>query len=203
MKYFLFFIILISINCYSQDRPSIFWQNRCEFKTDGSGKSEGLKIKFYYPCAWKSADTDRALIIKKFTYNIGKGKSLTQNVSIGSMPAPLSKVETKQMFTQEGLREIAGNNGTFISERKVKIDGIDCGEIIFKMKRESPIATAYMYFIQYYIVYEDKIVNLSYGTGALTEAEAKDLYTKYKSLFQALATNTMILSKWEKALNIP
>ena len=113
------------------------------------------------------------------------------------MPAIPSKKEIAELFTQAGLKEIVEDLGTFVSGRKVKIDGMDCGEAIVKVKRESPAVTVYIYFIQYYLIYKDKMINISFAAGGKTETEAKDLYDKYKLLLQTLATNTVLISKWE------
>lgn len=194
---FLMLLLSMSLKISGQDTPETFWKNRCEFKTDGSGKSAGLKIKLSYPCSWTQADGDRPHVVKKFSYNIGGGKSVIQSLTINKMPAEPSKKEIDEMFTQEGLKEIASGTGTFVTGRKLKIDGLDCGEVVIKVERESPVATVNIYFIQYYMVYKDKMINLAFAAGALTESEAKTLFTSYKTLFQGLATNTVILSKWE------
>ena len=61
MKYFLIGLLLFTQTVFSQETPATFWNNRCDFKTDGTGKSLGLKIKFSVPCAWKQADGEREL----------------------------------------------------------------------------------------------------------------------------------------------
>jgi hypothetical protein len=197
MKYLLVTLLLFSQASFAQETPSTFWNNRCEFKTDGTGKSAGLKIKLSYPCTWTQADGDRPHVVKKFSYNLGSGKSVIQSLTINKMPAEPSKQELAELFTQAGLKELASATGTFVSGRKLKIDGVDCGEVVVKVKKESPVATINIYFIQYYLVYKDKMINLSFAAGALTETEAKELFNSYKTLFQGLATNTVLLSKWE------
>lgn len=182
---------------FAQETAATFWNNRCEYKTDGTGKSLGLKIKLSFPCKWTQAEGDRPHVVQKFSYGFQEGKSIIQGFTITKMPAELSKKEIADMFTQSGLKELASATGTFVSGRKLKIDGIDCGEVIIKLKRESPIATIYLHFIQYYIVFKDKLINLSFAVGSKNEIETKKLFDDYKTLFQGLATNTVILSKWE------
>jgi len=194
--FFIPFLILCS-NLFAQDSPSDFLKDKCSFETDGTGKSLGLKIKIAYPCIWTQANGDRPHVVKKFSYGFGDGSSIIQSLTISKMPATPSKKEIAELFTQEGLREMVKDLGTFISGRKVKIDGNDCGEAIVKVKRETPAATVYFYFIQYYLIYKDKMINIAFATGGKTETEAKKLYDKYKLLLQTLATNTVILSKWE------
>ncbi len=185
------------LNVSAQDNPASFLNNLCDFKTDGTGKSAGLKIKLSYPCMWLAEDGERPHVIKKFSYGIGNESSLVQVFSIHKMAAELSKKEIEAKLSQNGLKGIANSIGTFISGRKLKIDGIDCGEIIVKSKKESPIATVNIYNLYYYIIYKDKTIILSFAVSALKASEAKSHFTIYKTLFQAIATKTIFLSKWE------
>ena len=187
----------MSANISAQNKSEAFWNNRCEFKTDGTGKSLGLKIKLTFPCEWKQAKGDRPHVIQKFSLSLGEGKSLVQVLTILKMPNELSQKEREEILTQNGLRQQVSNIGTFLSGRKIKIDGIDCGEVVIKIKRESPVATINIYNIAYYIYFKDKIINLSFAAGAPTEADAQTLFNSFKTLFQGLATNMVILSKWE------
>jgi hypothetical protein len=194
--FFLSFLIFCNIT-FGQNSPSDFLNDKCSYETDGTGKSMGLKIKLVHPCSWTQANGDRPHVVQKFSYSFGDGSSLNQSLTISKMPATPSKKEIAELFTQEGLKEMVKELGTFVSARKVKIDGMDCGEVTVKVKRESPAVTIYMYFIQYYLIYKDKMINVSFAAGGKTETEAKNLYTKYKLLLQTLATNTVLISKWE------
>jgi len=196
MKYFLFLFLHISFSSYSQDTPATFWQNRCDFKTNGTGKSLGLKIKLSVPCAWKQADGERPHVIKKFSYNSGTNTAVSA-LQINKMPTIPSKAEIDEMFTQEGLKELGESLGTFISGRKLKIDGLDCGEVAFKMTREHPVGTVYLYSLQYYFIYKDKMIILGYSAGSMTDEKAKTMFENYKILFRGLAGSTVFVSKWE------
>lgn len=189
--------LLFTQTVFAQETPTTFWDNRCEYKTDGTGKSLGLKIKLTFPCKWTQAEGDRPHVVQKFSYGLEEGKSIIQGFTITKMATEPSKKEIADMFTQSGLKELASATGTFVSGRKLKIDGIDCGEVIIKLKRETPAATICIRFIQYYIVFKDKLINLSFAVGSKDEIETKNLFDNYKTLFQGLATNTVILSKWE------
>lgn len=197
MKYLLIIFAFYTHSVFCQETPATFWKNRCDYKTDGTGKSLGLKIKLSYPCNWTQADGDRPHVVKKFSYGLNDGKSVIQALTISQMQGVPTKNDIAQLLSPTGLKELSGGIGTLISTKKVKIDGLDCGEIILKVKKQSPVATVYFYYIQYYIFYKDKMINLAFAAGGLTESHAKTLFTSYKILFQGLATNTVILSKWE------
>jgi len=196
MKYFALLFLFIVSNSYSQETPSTFWKNRCEFKTDGSGKSLGLKVKLSVPCVWKQADGERPHVVKKFSYSSGTN-TVISTLTINKMVPPPSKAEVDEMFTPAGLKELGEGLGTFISGRKVKIDGLDCGEVAFKITREHPVGTLYLYSFQYYFIYKDKMIVLGYGVGSTTDEKAKAMFDSYKTLFRGLAGSTVFISKWE------
>lgn len=197
MKYLLILFAVFTQTVYSQETPITFWNKRCNYITDGNGKSLGLKIKVSFPCKWTQANGEHPHVVKKFIYSFEDGKSIMQGLTITKMPAEPSKQEINEMFSQRGLRDFAVGTGTFVSGRRLKIDGLDCGEVIMKLRRESPLATIYLYFIHYYIIFKDKLIVLSFTSGSKSESTTNNLYSTYKSLYQAIATNTIILSKWE------
>lgn len=189
-------LLFLSNSIFGQDSASVFWRNRCDFKTDGSGKSLGLKIKLSVPCAWTQADGERPHVVKKFTYVAGKSSAIS-TLTIKKMPDVPSKAEIDELFSQKGLKDFCDDNSTFISGRKIKIDGQDCGELTFKMTKEATIGTLYFYSIEYFLVYKDKIIVLGYLVGSTSDDKASKMFEDYKTLFRGLAGSTVLISKWE------
>lgn len=196
MKQIIIALLFLSNSTFSQDSASTFWKNRCDFKTDGTGKSLGLKIKLSVPCTWKKADGERPRVVKKFSYNSGFNSAIL-TLTINKMPSVPSKAEIDELFSQQGLKELCEDYLIFISGRRLKIDGQDCGELIFKAKREATVGAIYIYSLEYYIIYKDKIILLAYSVGSSTDDKAKIMFEEYKTLFKGLAGNTVLLSKWE------
>ena len=158
MKYFLIFFCFFNTNIFSQISPSSFFKDLCEFKTDGSGKSMGLKIKFSIPCGWEKADGERPHIVKKFSYAFSEGESIIETITINKMPSTPTKKEINELFTKEGLKELCGGLGTFISGRKLQVDGLDCGEVTFKITRQHPVGKLYIYNLSYYFIHKDNTI---------------------------------------------
>src|SRR5687767_2862403 len=127
MKCLLIIVLLCSKILFAQETPATFWNDRCDFKTDGTGKSIGLKIKLSVPCDWKQEDGERPHVVKKFSYNSGVNTAIS-TLTINRLPKTPSKAEINETFTQSGLKEITAELGSFISGRKLKVDGLDCGE---------------------------------------------------------------------------
>jgi len=192
-----FLLVFLFINNYAQTSPENFWKHRCVFNTDGSGKSLGLKIRFSIPCEWEQIDGDRPHIVKKFSYSFADGSSIVQTLLVNKMPRSLTKEETNEMFTQSGLKEVGKSLGTFISGRKLLIDGLDCGEVTFKFEKEAPIGKIYGYVIQYFFFYKNKMIVFNFGSGSSSNETSKSIFETHKTLFKGIAGTMVFISKWE------
>lgn len=189
-------LLFISKLVFSQESSSSFWQNRCDFSTSGGGKALGVKIKLSVPCAWQAADGDRPHVVKKFI-NSSDGNTIAQTIAIYKREAPFSKAEIDKLFSQQGLKELSQDLGKFVAGRRIKIDGLESGEITFKTTRETAVGTLHSYSLQYYILFKDKIIILLYGVVSKNEKKAKELFDGYQDLFRGLAGSTVVLSQWE------
>lgn len=188
-------IILLQFMCYVVQGQN--FSNLCNFETDGTGKSVGLKVKVKYPCNWVISDADRPHNVKKFSYSFGDGRFMNYVLTIKKLATKPSKSDITEMFTLKEMKETYKDYGIFESYKKYIVDGQDCVEVVIKNTRESPSATNYLYLIQYLIIYEDKLITLGFSAGAKSEIQSKVLYSDYNVLFKSIATNFVILSKWE------
>lgn len=193
---FVLLLLLLPNLIFSQESITSFLSERCDIYTDGSGKSIGLKIKLSVPCTWREEVGDRPHIIKKYSYYSGNDFASSM-LFINKMPEALSKEDIDELFSQNGLKELCKKHGTFISGKRIKIDGQDCGEINFKTVKQTTLGTIYLYYLQYYITYKDKLIILGYLTGSSVEEQAEQMFDEYNVLFRVLAGKTVLLSKWE------
>jgi len=196
MKYLFPLFLFISKVLFAQETPTTFWQNQCDFKTDGTGKSMGLKIKLSVPCAWTQADGERPHVVKKVTYSLNDA-TIVQTLLVTKLPDAPSKTELDNQLTQAGLKTLSKDLGTFISGKRVKVDAVDGGEVVVKATRDAPIGTFYSYLIFYDFFYKEKIITIIYAIGATSDEKAKSLFDSYKTLFRSLCTNTIFLNQWE------
>lgn len=196
MKKTIFFLIMsITTFCYSQESQLTFMNDLCEYKTDGTGKSLGLEIKFVYPCKWESLEGNRPHILRKFNY-VTDGNTVLETITMNKIDENVTQSKISEMFTDDGMRDLANSLGTYISCRNLKIDGIETAEITYKAEQETVIGRSHMYYLMYLFVYEHRLITITFMTGSLNDTVANSLFDKYKLLFYLLAGKTIVLSQW-------
>src|SRR5690242_9302675 len=114
MRYLLVVLLFISNLIFAQETQTSFWQNQCDFKTDGSGKSMGLKIKLSVPCSWTEERGERPHVVQKFTHN-SDNAAIVETLLVTKLPEMPSKAELDNQLTQDGLKALCNELGTFIS----------------------------------------------------------------------------------------
>jgi hypothetical protein len=65
MKYIYLLLCLLCISRASAQTPDLFWQKRCEFKSD----AKGIAAKYTIPCGW-TAEKNKGDAIKTLQYEI-------------------------------------------------------------------------------------------------------------------------------------
>jgi hypothetical protein len=148
------------------------------------------------PCAWTIQDGERPHIVKKFSYSFSNGATLIYTLLIKKLPVVFTKAQVAELLTDEELTKSGKETGTVVSVRKVKIDGIDCGEIITKQVRETPVSTLHLEAIFYQIFYKDNLIHLTFATSGINENDCNEAFNLYAPLFKGLAMSLVLLSKW-------
>jgi len=196
MKYLTLILLIISVSCYSQD--SSFNNKKCDFITDGTGKSQGLKIKLKTPCEWDSEEGDMPNYVKNFYYTFSDGSSMSNGLIITKLAKPLTLSGEKELLTPNSFKKIvASKKGTYITARNIQIDGVSAIEVIFKSNSEISIGHTYVYNIEYYFFCKKLLVSIGYSLASTNESRSKELFDKYKNLFRTLVNMTSILSNYE------
>jgi hypothetical protein len=207
-KYTIIIFLLLFFNySFSQVLPESIWENVCDYKTDGTGKSKGVKLKISYPCDFVQKDGDRPHVVKKFVFN-KNDNGFGIYFSIDSLPTKPTNSELEDMFSEEGAKQYflqlanglkqQGIDATFISGRKTRIDGINCIEVIYKGTGETNVARFKQYVLYYLIPYKNKFINLIYSIGSQNESSVEEVFLDSLIYLKVLASKTVILSKWEK-----
>lgn len=191
-------LIIFCLTSFSQNLSKEFYANKCEYKTDGSVKSNGLKIQLSVPCKWDKAEGSRPHIVNTYAYYPKTGGSISITLLIRKKTGALLHLKSIGEFSLSELKEIISNPGIeVISTRKTKIDGIVCVEYKFKRIDELTIGKLNSTVLEYDFFYGDQSVVISYSSSCKTKIESQAQYDQYEYLFKSLAMNTILYNQYE------
>ena len=183
---------MVSLMSNAQIIQDIF----CDFVTDGTGESKGLKIKIKFPCDWDATPGDRPGVIKSFSFKITDSVYSYITLNIIKEKEITSKYKDNALKPEE-IKKSFQQAGEFISYRMTKIDMLDCAEVVFRAKVETPLGEIMMDNLGYLFFYKDFQIFLTYTVGAVDSNIAKKYFEKSNLIFKLLATKTVVISQWE------
>lgn len=95
------------------DRPSAEFADgfRQRYRSDGSGKAQGLRLRLQLPRSWAGADGERPHIVRKWTSEGGNGPAtILLDVRDAQGVSP-TRVEIERFLAAGGARELAVEGG--------------------------------------------------------------------------------------------
>lgn len=164
-------------------------QQRCNFTTDGSGKSLGLKIKFTTACNWKEEES-KENTVKTLGLNTDD-YGLAEMIKINK---PANPKTIDEMLTPAFYKKDAGNSGTFLWGNKLKVDGQDCAEVALKLKKTVMFISLYSYILRYVFYYNGTAVSMNFLISAESDKAAAAAFNANKAFFRSLALGTDVLN---------
>ncbi len=151
------FLFTLQNITYSQ---LINFENLCSFKSNGLGKSRGVKSNLSYPCNWKLSDGDLPDIVKTMTYK-ANNFTITEALTVIPLGGNPTTKEIDMLLSTKELKSMCEDLGTYISAQKINLNSRDAGEIIYRKYLSSK--KLYATIIQYIIFYKDVSINVSIG----------------------------------------
>lgn len=182
------FLAVACITTYAQTDTK-----RCEFSTDGTSKSLGLKVKFQHPCSWEETKSNSPTCIKKFQTETKDGIAVVQQIEISTPAEPLTPERFKEMLAAEEMKKQVSVYGMFLWGRRMKIDGKDCGEVAQKTIKTVSGKKYFMYSVAYRILHNGKLVSIVFACAFRDEAACKKYLNDNKVLMLSLASATKFL----------
>lgn len=164
---------------------------RCEFSTDGTGKSLGLKVKFQYPCGWEERKPKTS--IKVLQIETEDEIALVEQIDITTPKQPLTPERIEEMMTVDDMKKQASKGGKFLWGRRLKIDGKDCAEVATQESQSVLGIQLIIYVITYRIPHNGKMVSMSFAFTGRDEAACKKYFNDNKALILSLASATKFL----------
>lgn len=172
------------------------------YQSNGNPKSKGLKFRIKYPNSLEPKEGNRPNVVQKF-----------ENYKIEGWPGFLVIVKTTEkfskediestFFTEQGLRDIVGNEKFISCETKLKLDGERCSsfEFIQTKRSENTVVNQdlLIYFKSYNIIWENYYIQILFSASQANsdEQELRANFEKHKPAFQMIVNSFILTSKWE------
>lgn len=191
-------LILIGTICYSQDKISE-WVNgeRSRFKTDGTGKSLGLKLSVDYPKSWAGQDGKRPHIVQKFTGEFSQSKNVVFLIQVVPLENEERRIEILSAVDNPyDFKGSLPSEATFINGGKCKVDALNGAFYVYKMSRSNDLLTVFTKSKSYNFVYKDKWITLLFMASGGTEEETDTFFAKVNPLFSLIANSFVLYNQW-------
>lgn len=188
MKKAVSYLFLLMALVVTQIPAPALGQQHCSFKTDGTGQSAGLKIKFAVPCDWKEEES-KGKVLRTYQYE-AEAYGIVEIINIQKPTTPVATGRIDELITAEHNKKITENGETFLWGRKVKVAGQDCAEVAIKLKKKVAFITLYSYIVRYTFYHKNMVVSMTFMLTAETEKDALKYFNENKALLLGLATAT-------------
>lgn len=192
-------IAIIYFPIYLVSQNSVNFENLCVVTTENNTKAKGINLKLYFPCNWLEFDGERPSVVNKYGYQIDNEFN-TQMICVIVIDKvkgiPDNTNPPSDIFSESQLKKNIPPGSTYIGSRAIKVDGLNCGETIFKLDYPSANGVLFAKSISYALFYKDKVINISYGINSNNNSICNNSFTKYLPLFKKLISKTVILNQW-------
>lgn len=178
-----------------------------EFRTDGSGKSAGLKLAIQIPCSWTMQDGRRPHVVQVFKSKGGHGDSMS-TLLVRQLPEGTTEQITDgdidEMTSESAIQEFAP--GARVLERgTTTLAGQHCAWSQYLIETETAGVRVKSATAIYHLAYRDRYVAVQFmvGKGALGERplpsdeEVLGDYRRSEPLFRLMLISFDILNRYE------
>ena len=163
----------------------------CKYELMNAKVMQGMSISLKLPCNWHFDDSNpKALAVIT-------GVSRRANVIVGVMDfvsasIALTDEEIDTLLSDEDLRAATRHSGTFISCRRMEINGYRTGEVLVKAKNQVKGVIIYSYKVYNYIYFSNGTILLSFSIFSRKEDKAKTEFFKRIELLRSIANQISI-----------
>jgi hypothetical protein len=168
------------------------------FRTKGHPKAKGVDFSISFPASWSRREGYRPNIIQVFQNNAGLGPVMC-NLVVKTIPLPADyepeNDELEAFFQPKELAGMIPDGSTFIEAKKITLEGLPAGMIIFdqvekRIDFEFPIRMT-----QFLTIYNKSMIFVQFGVTKMpdTSDSLEALQKKYLPAFKSIA-NTLVLN---------
>ena len=206
--FFLFFLPSTFANAQKLELNEILQKKIKNYRSEGLGKSQGLKFSITYPASYSLEDINNANVVKGFS---SPRQDLMYIVGINKMEQKITKSESANMLSRQNMEltiSLVNSSSKFISYRgNFQLSGLDAAYVDFNTTIEGMNSYSRMYFIIHdnYFVSINFYVFLDEKTLSVDKQRINDyqeLFDKISATFKIDAAKFSELSIIEKVKEI-
>ena len=140
---------------------------RQSFKTDGSGKSQGLVLNLQLPRSWKEKEASRPHIVRKWQSEGGTGPGLIMLMVRDTAGETPSRTDIAGWMQPGEIETLVPDGGVLRDHGMVMIEDQPGYFMDFEMLIERAGAVVFQIMRQYAIFYRGKMIAIQCAAGAL------------------------------------
>jgi len=175
------------------------------YSTKGHPKTKDIIINAKLPLSWKQEEAERPNIVQKFVSNNGKGLE-TILFMVKDLGLPNDYIETKEelndFFTESELKQMIPEGSNFISAKRIVLDGLVGGQVIFKTTQERLDFSITMKSVHFITIYEGKIIFLQCWVYSVSDDNLNDRFNLFLPLFRKVANSLVFPNQYIEKNNI-
>lgn len=173
-------------------------QEWTKFVTDGTGKSEGLKLATKFPSHWRRIDGTRPHIVKLFQFEDSSGQ-INAGIYIKKLQNPPAETEIEYLYSLENIKNVYSAVEVIEYDNTATVDLEKCVSSLLKVEGKVYEDVIKSVAKVNYIIWDKYLIQINFMIFSFDQEYNTmiKLYEKYKDIFDEVLINTAILSKWE------
>ncbi len=110
---------------------------RQRFRTDGSGKAQGVRLRLQLPRSWRSSDSELPHVVQQWTSESGNGNAMIVLGIRDALGLTPSKGEIERFIAEGGARELAIGGGDIIDASSYALETLPGFSAVLRATTES------------------------------------------------------------------
>lgn len=169
---------------------------RQSYKTNGTGKSQGIKLNLKLPRSWAETEGERPHIVKKWESLNGTGTESIMLIIKDMEGYTPTKKEMELFVSSSEVKDTVPDGGTYIASGNYTIEGQPGYWVQFDTSMERVGLKTYQNILMYHLFYRGKAIAIMCNSaGKETEKpRVKETFKRIKPLCQQVF-NSLILTQ--------
>jgi len=171
---------------------------RQRYQTDGTGKSQGIKLNLQLPRSWAALDGERPHIVKKWESENGTGlEMIALDIRDAEGYAP-TRQETEEFVRSGEAKSAIPESAAFVSAGTFQVERQPGYWVQMTLKQERVGVGIYQEAIQYQLYFRGKAIGISCSAlGSPDETKrVSDAFVRVRPLCQQVVNSLVLLQNY-------